>query len=381
MDEIKNMTVEELEERKRNIAVEVDGEGADLDALTEEVRNINAELESRKAEESKKAEIRSAVAMGEGTKETKIAEERKEMNEIEKRNTPEYIDLYAEYLKTGSEEKRAALLTENVSGEIAVPEFVYDIIKTAWEKNEILSRVRTVEIPGNLKVNFEIAGSDAVLHVEGSGAVDEQTLAEGIVTLVPSFAKKWKSFSKEVMAMRGETFIRYIYDEITYHILKAIADDLVTKIAALPAVATATTPNAVTVKTAPAIATVATAMGNLSDEAASPVIIMNKATWSAFKAVQYANGFSVDPFEGLDVLFSSALPAYADASENDVYMIVGDLGEGALVNFPAGQDVDFTFDTISRKKEDLVEVLGELYVATAPVSCKAFALVSAPAQG
>lgn len=381
MDEIKNMTVEELEERKRNIAVEVDGEGADLDALTEEVRNINAELESRKAEESKKAEIRSAVAMGEGTKETKIAEERKEMNEIEKRNTPEYIDLYAEYLKTGSEEKRAALLTENVSGEIAVPEFVYDIIKTAWEKNEILSRVRTVEIPGNLKVNFEIAGSDAVLHVEGSGAVDEQTLAEGIVTLVPSFAKKWKSFSDEVMALRGESFIRYIYDEITYHILKAIADDLVTKIAALPAVATATSPNAVTVKTAPAIATVATAMGNLSDEAANPVVIINKATWSAFKAIQYAGGFNVDPFEGLDVLFSSALPAYADASENDVYMIVGDLGEGALANFPAGQDVDFTFDTISRKKEDLVEVLGKLYVATAPVSCKAFALVSAPAQG
>ena len=62
--DFKEMSIEELEARKAAIKVEVDVEGVDLDALTEEVRGINAELETRKAEAAKKAEIRSAVAAG-----------------------------------------------------------------------------------------------------------------------------------------------------------------------------------------------------------------------------------------------------------------------------------------------------------------------------
>ena len=108
----------------------------------------------------------------------------------EVRNSKEYIDAYAEYLKTGNvEEMRSAtaLLTTNVSGgEIAVPDFVYDIIKTAWDRNEIMSLVNKVNLAGNLKVNFEISGSDAVVHTEGSGAVSEEELNEGIITLVPA---------------------------------------------------------------------------------------------------------------------------------------------------------------------------------------------------
>ena len=46
--ELKNMTIDELEARKAQIAEEVETEGADLDTLTEEVRAIKAELESRK---------------------------------------------------------------------------------------------------------------------------------------------------------------------------------------------------------------------------------------------------------------------------------------------------------------------------------------------
>ena len=63
----KEMSIEDLETRKSAIASEIETDGADLDALEEEVRGINAELEARKAEEAKKAEIRSAVAAGQGT--------------------------------------------------------------------------------------------------------------------------------------------------------------------------------------------------------------------------------------------------------------------------------------------------------------------------
>lgn len=382
--DFKTMTVEELEARKLAIADEIETDGADLDALTEEVRAIKTELEERASEEAKKVELRAAVASGAGTvTETPIQEEKKEMKDItEVRNSKEYIDAYAEFLKSGdAEEMRSAtaLLTENVSGEIAVPDFVYDIIKTAWDKNEIMSLVKKAELKGNLKVNFEISGGDAVVHTEGSGAVTEEELTEGIVTIVPTYVKKWKSFSDEVMSLRGETFVRYIYDEISYRIIKKLADSLVALIAALPTTATATSPAAAKVKAAPAVGTIAQAIANLSDEAANPVVVMNKLTWAAFKAAQYANGYSVDPFEGLDVKFNNSLPAYSAANEDDVYAIVGDFGHGALANFPNGESIEFKFDDMTRKKEDLVEVLGKVYVGVAPVACGAFVNITKPA--
>lgn len=381
--EFDKMTIEELQARKAEIAVELDGENVDLDALEAEIRSINNELETRKAAETKRAEIRKAVAAGEGTLLQK-KDDTKETNHMtieELRNSPAYIEKYADYIKTGDDtEIRAALLTENVNGAIAVPDFVYDIIKTSWEKSDILSRVSKTYVKGNLKVNFEIDGDLAVKHTEGSGAVDEENLTEGIVTLVPAYFKKWKSFSDEVMSLRGEAFIRYIYDEITHRIIKAIEKDLLDQIKALPAAATATQPAVAVLEAAAGVGTVAQAIGLLSDEATDPVIVMNKQTWSYFKSVQYAAHYAVDLFEGLPIIFNNQLAVYnPDAETSSTYMIVGDFGEGALANFPNGEDVEFVFDEISRKKEDLVEVLGKLYGAVGVVAMNAFVQVKNPA--
>lgn len=57
-DKIKKMTVAELEARKAAIPAELEQEDADLDALQEEVRAINEELEAGKAEAAKRDEIR-----------------------------------------------------------------------------------------------------------------------------------------------------------------------------------------------------------------------------------------------------------------------------------------------------------------------------------
>lgn len=75
--ELKEMTIEQLEERKAAIAAELDAPDADLDALEAEARSIKEEMERRTAEEAKKAEIRNAVAMGEGVVEKKFEKRRK----------------------------------------------------------------------------------------------------------------------------------------------------------------------------------------------------------------------------------------------------------------------------------------------------------------
>lgn len=375
--EVKEMTIDQLEERKAAISTEIENEDADLDALELEVRAINEEMENRKAEEAKRVELRKAVASGQGEVQKKVEEKKSTMDNMEIRNTKEYINAYANYIKTENDAECRALLTENVSGTVPVPEFVYDIVKTAWEREGITSRVRKSYLRGNLKVGFEISGDDAIMHTEGGDAISPENLVLGVVELVPSSIKKAVQISDEAYAMAGEPFLRYIYDELTYRIAKKAADTLVSKILAAGTVSTTTSPAvpAITVATA-SMATVAEAISNLSDEAANPVIIMNKLTWAAFKGVQYANGYGADPFEGLDVVFNDTITAYSAATTGVAYMIVGDLDHGALMNFPEGDGIAFKFDDMTLKKQDLIEVLGRQYVAMGVVAPNAFVKVT-----
>lgn len=380
-EEIMELDLDGIEARKAEMKAEIEqaADSAALDAIEaekaiieERIAQINAEAEKAK----RKADM-AAVIGGKGK--TIAKQEERTMTDIkEYRNSKEYVELYADYMKSHDDtEIRAALLSTNATGgTIPVPDFVYDIVKTAWDRNEIMRLVPRENLPGNLKVSFEISGDDAVIHTEGSGAVTEEELVEGVVTLIPEYAKKWKSFSKTVYALRGEAFVRYIYDEIAYRVFKKVADTLIGKIAALPQTATATSPSAAKITGAPAIGLVAEAIGNLSDEATAPVVVMNKLTWAAFKQAQYAAGYNVDPFEGFAVHFNNSLPAYSTASSGAVYAIVGDFRQGALANYPNGDTIEYTFDTLTRKKENLVEVLGELMVAVEPVANKAFTLIA-----
>ena len=380
--EIKEMTVEQLEERRSAIVAELDAPEADLDALEAEARAIKEELEQRRADEAKRNEIRSAVAHGEGEVVEKIESEERKMPTIDEiRNSPEYIDAYAEYIKTGEDAELRNMLTTtndstpNGTATIPVPTFVYDIVKTAWEREGIMSRVRKAYLKGNLKVGFEISGSAAVIHAEGAAAISAEDLVLGTVELVPQSIKKFVQVSDEALDLRGEAFLRYLYDELTYRIAKKAADELVSKIEACGTVSTTTCPGVPSVTATASLGTVANAIAHLSDEANNPVIMMNKLTWGVFKAAQAGGSYAYDPFEGLPVVFNNTIKAYGAASTGDTYMIVGDLDQGALANFPNGEDIEFKFDNMSLKKQDLVEVFGRQYVGLGVVAPDAFVKV------
>ena len=360
--ELKDKSAAELIERRAQIAVEVDTDGADLGALEEEVRAINAELAAREAaEEERKAKL-DEVKNGLAPEIIKEKSEERKMTTEEIRNSKEYIDAFGEAVRTGDENFREcrALISENGSGTVAVPTFVEDAIKTAWEREGITSRIRKVSVKGNLKVNFERSATAAAIHTEGGNAPDEETLVLGIVTLIPRMIKKWISFSDEAESLRGEAFLRYIMDEIADKLVNFAAATVVGAIAGAPAASTATAVGVPVVNDDPAIDTVAQALGQLTDAAVNPVVIMNRGTWAAFKAAQYAGSFSVDPFEGLTVLFTSALKAHSAAAADEVYMIVGDLA-GVTGNFPNGFTPSLIVDRLSLAEADLVKVVGKLY--------------------
>lgn len=371
-------TVQELQERRGAIVQEL--ETADADRLTEletEARAIKEELETRKANEQKRAAIRDAVASGEGekVKEFRAMPETKTKTAEEIRNSAEYIDAYARYIKTEDPRECRALLTVNAtdvaegnSASVPVPTYIEGRIRTAWEKNDLLSLINRTYLRGNVGVGFEVSATDAEIHAEGAAAPTEEQLVLGVVTLVPSTIKKWIRFSDEVLDMGGREFLDYIYDEITAKIIKAAKAQVVAAIVNAPAASTATAVGVPSVAGAATLDVVAEAEALLSDEAENITVIMNRATKAAFISAIAANGYMFDPFDGKNVVYDNTLPIYDAAESDDAWLIVGDL-RAVQANFPNGDDVKLKYDDLTEAQDDLVKVVGRLFVAigiTAP---------------
>lgn len=383
---------EEIEARKVEIREEV--ENAET---LEEVENLEEEVETLEEEEKEIEQHEENEEIAEEleeksylAKEVKM-EERKNMENKEFKNSKEYINAYAEYIKSNNAEELRALVTTsgsttNNSATVEVPDMVYDIVKTAWQREDLMGLVRTISVKGNLKVQFEVSGSDAAIHTEGGAAVSEEELVLGVVQLTPVSIKKWISISDEVLDMRGEEFLNYIYDEITYKIAKKCADTLVGKIANLPQSLTPNadgvydTVSAAKITEQPGLTTIANAIANLSDETRDYTIVMNKATLPVFKAVQAAANYGQDIFEGARIVFNNTLPAYNSANNGAVYAIVGDFAEGALANYPDGEGISVKYDDTTLMTSDLIRILGRRYVGVEAVADKAFALIAKPGE-
>lgn len=386
--EFDKMTTEELETRKAEIATECEAEGADLNALTEEIRGINAELEKRKTAAAQKAEIRAAVASGKGTVvETMKEEKGKETMTLEEvRSSKAYIDAYANYIKTEKDEECRALLTEygfevveGASGPLPVPTIVESRIRTAWERSNLLNLVRKTYVHGVLRVGFEVSATAARVHSEGEAAPAEEKLVLGIVDLIPSSIKKWIRISDEAMDMGGEEFLDYIYDEITAKIFQTAEAELLSAIVTSPRSSSVEAPGVprTAISAANIITAVPTLLAALSDDATNPVIVMNRATFAMFRAAQASANYAFDPFDGLPVYFNSVLAAPDDASEDTKpWLIVGDFGVGAQANFPSGEEIRLKFDDLSEAESDLVKIIGRMYVGLGVVAPNAFAVAT-----
>ena len=374
-EEIKTMNLEEIEERKAQISEKLaDASAEDLDNFMKEVDA----LEARKAEIEKMAADRADLEKRVKTEGKKVEtfeeleelEERKDENPMEVRNTQEYIEAFANYVKTGNDKECRALLTDNMTtgGSVPVPDFVGGIVAERLKDSKILSRVRHMNAAGNVKVGFEISAPAAGVHAENGEAMAEEALELGIVTLIPKTYKKWVSISDEALdSMSGQEYLNYVYDEVSRGIIKARENAVVAAILAAPQTATDTAPAvAKTGSAAGAITDFIDARALLSSAAEDLVIICTPAQYATYKGLQMAANYGVDPFDGLEVLFNDTATA----------PIIGDLG-GVLENLPKGNAIEFKYDDKTRMKQDLVDILGRQPAAIEVVGNKFFAKVSA----
>lgn len=375
--EIREMQMSDIEQRSAEIEELLKSEDADIDSLSAEVQ----ELESRKAEilaevEQRKQEMAEALKTAKDVEE--IPQERTNKMDIkELRNTPEYIDAFAEYIKGNDKQMRnlmaeyradsdpshaTPLFSENVNavGVVALPSIVEDRIWTDWDKSPILSRVRKVFVKGNYRVGYEASATGAVIHTEGADAPAQEQLTLAYVNFVANYVKKWIRVSDTVLALRGEAFLNYLYDEFGHQIAIAIENAIVSEL-------TTSTLTAQVTNTLDSTAVMA-GFARLSDEATNPVAIMSKARYAAILNERTTAGAKIDdPFNGMEVLFNNTLT-------NGILVV--DL-DGVIVNFPEGMDFKFIFDDKSLAEADLIKIVGKVMMAAHLVRPNGAAYVTA----
>lgn len=354
-EEINALDMSQLEERAQAISEEVETaeEGA-LEALSEELDTIEERKSIIIAEAEEKRAAMDAVIKGKGEEVEKV-EEREIMTNEELRKSPEYLDAWVE-LQKGRMDKNEfrTLFTTNAdlgsdeTGTIAVPTYVEETIHTAWENDEIMSRVRRTFYNGNLKVGYEASADGAVVHAEGGEAITEEDLVIGFVELIPETVKKMVKYSTEVLDMKGQAFVDYIYDEIEYQIVKKAVNEILAAMAASALTATQAEAGA-----ALATADIINAEGKLGGEASNPVVITSRSNAAALKAAALSASYGYDPFDGLDVIYAD-MPTGVDA-------FVADLS-GVQANFPNGDQPTMIFDEYTEAPSDVVRVIGRLLI-------------------
>lgn len=365
-DEIMALGMEELEERAAAIAKETaEADKDQLEALSAELDAIEERKAALRNEIEERAKVVKAVAEGAGT-EIEIRRDDNKMPNREIRNSREYIEAYAKYIKTGKDTECRALLTENVEdGVVPVPELVENRVRTAWENDEIFRRVYKTYIRGNLKVGFEISATGAEVHTEGSEAPTEEELVLGIVTMVPEYIKKWITISDNVLALGAEEFLAYIYDELGYKIVQKASDLVVKAITDAPAQSSASAVGVAQITSAVDAAAIIDAIAALGDEARDNVIIASGSTLASVRKAALNANYAYDPFQGLTVIKKNGVTG----------AIVGDLS-GVQANLPEGYNIKFIFDELSLAESDMVKVVGKLLAAIAVVGPKMFAYIT-----
>lgn len=231
--EIKELTAEQLMERRSAIAAEVETDGADLTALEEEVRSINEELEARKAAEAKKAEIRNAVANGEGETIEKFEKEEERKMEMTI-NSREYTNAWLRSLR-GEElepETRAAYIATTANTAAVIPsEMLNNIWNLVNGRHALLADIETLRSGCSIDIvkHTAIAQGAAAAVNEGAANSDEQnTLVK--VTLAGQDYSKHIDLSYATMKMAIPAFQAYIEKEIADGIADAYAGAVVTRI-------------------------------------------------------------------------------------------------------------------------------------------------------
>ena len=401
----KNEIVDEVEAKKEEF------ESADTDkrdelleeveALTEEADKIDEEVKDLEEQRSTLKAQEERMSLAKSLSKTSI-EERKDQIKVENTNvlsTHEYAQMYADMIRGKVDEKEVRSFIEMRDDEkvlglstattnVPIPTIMQGYVETAWAKYGKFSRIVGESFePAYLKIPVETAADGAVWHTESGDPPTEESITLGQILLAPKTIKKWISLTTELLAMAAEDFLRYVADELVYRIILALDEAIINRTdlnseGVIGIVGNALTENVnadldfnvinsavaelvvfddLTIAMNPK--TFFTNFMGLTDQVGNPIfrVVHDNENRPAY----YLSGYRVE--------FTQALPAYDEASNGEAYAVVGNFSRGYRLNYPQGRNVITITDPYTKAPEDLVRMIGRLYVAGNVVKPKHFA--------
>ena len=194
--------------------------------------------------------------------------------------------------------------------------------------------------------------------------------------------------------MAAEDFLRYVADELVYKVVLALDEAIINRTdgGGLGVIGVANNANTVSMVSAINFNLVNQAIANLVTFE-DLTIAMNPETFfnnfmglvdqvgnPIFRIVHDNENRPQYYLSGHRVEFTQALKAYNKCSAQDVFMVVGNFRRGYRLNYPQGRDVITLVDPYTLATEDVVRMIGRLYVAGNVVKPKHFAQVKYPSS-
>jgi len=345
-EEIMQLSADECEERKAAIRSEMDAEGADYAALSDEADAVIERLSALKEQAETRASLAAKVAAGEVGTVTKQIKEDKPMEETRSFGieSVEYRNAWLKNLqrKELSAEERTAL----ANGSYVIPTETANLVKGKMELYPLLNAVDVMHIPGFVIVPVEGTVNNAAVVAMGTAANDSADTM-GQVALNAYKLIKTLEITADVAAMAIPAFEGWLVDRLANKIYRLAT----AKIAAgtgtnEPTGLTTITQTGTYTKAAMTYADLMTIIGALPSEyAPGAAFVMSRTTFfgqvlgltdTAKHPVVVADAQAPAKFNilGFPVILEDALGT-------DV--IFGDLKEGYVWNF--GMDVTIERDT------------------------------------
>ena len=377
----------------------------DVEELTKEAEGIDEEIKDLEEQRSTFKAQEERMSLSANLTKTKIEERKNQMEINDVLNTKEYEQLYADMIRGRVDEKEVRSFLQKrtdpdpglstATTNIPIPVLMQGFVETAWYTYGKFSRIVGESFePAIIKIPVESAASGAAWHTESGDAPSEEYITLSQILLQPKTLKKWISLTTELMAMSPEDFLQYVADELVYRIILALDEAIINRTDLNGEGVIGIVGNANT-------ETLSAALDfNVINEAVSElvtfedlVIALNPKTFfknfmgltdqvgnPIFRVVHDNENRAQYYLSGYRVEFTQALPAYEDADPGDAYAVVGNFRRGYRLNYPQGRNVITLVDPYSKAPEDLVRMIGRLYVAGNVVKPKHFVELKVPAS-
>lgn len=227
---IEEMTIKDVEERLSAISKEMDTDGADLDALTEEVRNLKQRKADLDAAAEKRAKLKNDVMQsGVSVREFK-QEEKKEYDASSKEYRSAFLkDLLGVDM---TKEERAAFVHTTANTGNVLPTTMLNQIWDLVSKQHVIMGDITVYRTGTIieVVKHTAIAQGAAKSVSENAANDDEQNTFVKVTLSGKDFSKSVDISYAMQRMSIDSFEQYLINEISLSLGDAMASDVVTQI-------------------------------------------------------------------------------------------------------------------------------------------------------